>query len=101
MDKSDCPRLHHGPITWHKCHKSHDARMVPADELLDRPCIWSKTLLLDLLLVRSVRLRHPEVEYQEQGLPPLLETLLDHWLAAGVVIADPHAAEVAAGSLSL
>ena len=75
--------------------------MVPADELLDRPCKCSIDPALDLLLARSVRLCSPEVEYQEQGLPPELEMLLNHWLAADVVSADPHAAEVAAGSVRL
>ena len=101
MDKSDCPRLHRGLKAWHKCHRSHDARMVPAGELLGRPCKCSIDPALDLLLARGVRLCSPEVAYQEQGLPPELEMLLTHWLAADVVIADPHAAEVAAGSLSL
>ena len=101
MDKSDCPRLHHGLRTRHKCHKSRGARMVPADELLGRPCKRSIDPALDLLLVRGVRLWSPEVEYQEQVLPPELEMLLNHWLAADVMIASLHVAATATGSLSL
>ena len=71
--------------------------MVPADGLLDRPCKCSIDPAFDLLLVRSVRLCSPEVEYQEQGLPPELEMLLNRWPVADVVPADPHAAEVQLG----
>ena len=101
MDKLDCPRLHHGLKAWHKCHKRHDARMIPADGLLDRPCKCSIDPAFDLLLVRSVRLCSPEVEYQEPGLPPESEMLVNYWPVADVVPVDPHAAEAAAGSKHL
>ena len=55
--------------------------MVPADELLDRPCKCSITQALDLLPEQSVRLCSPEVEYQAPGLSQEIEILLIHCLS--------------------
>ena len=98
MDTLECQKLHRWPKAWHRCHKSHDACMVPADGLLVLPCICSIALLLDLLPVRIARRLHPEVESQAQERFQQVGTLLSRWLAADVEIVDPHAAGAAAGS---